>query len=109
MRKIEKEEEILSYDDPDRKTFHLCIVNLVIGTLYCAKGNYQVGHGIPKELAVVLLNYQIKSFKLKTHVLVVVWRVSYHQVDGALQSQARHSDLVLRQTMLSRPLRIAGT
>ena len=39
MRKIEKEEEILSYDDPDRKTFHLCIVNLVIGTLYCAKGN----------------------------------------------------------------------
>ena len=64
MRKIEKEEEILSYDDPDRKTFHLCIVNLVIGTLYCAKGNYQVWHGIPKELAVVLLNYQNKSFNL---------------------------------------------
>ena len=31
MRKIEKEEEQLAYDDPDRKIFHLCIVNLVIG------------------------------------------------------------------------------
>ena len=54
MRKIEKEEEQLAYEDPDRKVmmimimmmmmmmmmmkvFHLCIVNLVIGTLYCAK------------------------------------------------------------------------
>ncbi|KAK2505189.1 hypothetical protein MC885_001080 [Smutsia gigantea] len=43
MRKIEKEEEHLSYDDPDKKTYHLCIVNLVIGTLYCAKGNYDFG------------------------------------------------------------------
>ncbi|XP_016080619.1 PREDICTED: tetratricopeptide repeat protein 30B-like [Miniopterus natalensis] len=43
MRKIEKEEEQLSYDDPDKKTYHLCIVNLVIGTLYCAKGNYDFG------------------------------------------------------------------
>jgi len=43
MRKIEKEEEHLAYDDPDRKVFHLCIVNLVIGTLYCAKGNYEFG------------------------------------------------------------------
>jgi tetratricopeptide repeat protein 30 len=43
MRKIEKEEEHVAYDDPDRKVFHLCIVNLVIGTLYCAKGNYEFG------------------------------------------------------------------
>ncbi|CAI8024711.1 Tetratricopeptide repeat protein 30A [Geodia barretti] len=43
MKKIEKEEEDLSYDDPDRKMYHLCIVNLVIGTLYCAKGNYEFG------------------------------------------------------------------
>ena len=38
MRKIEKEEEQMGYEDPDRKVYHLCIVNLVIGTLYCAKG-----------------------------------------------------------------------
>jgi tetratricopeptide repeat protein 30 len=31
MRKIEMEEEQLAYDDPDKKVFHLCIVNLVIG------------------------------------------------------------------------------
>ena len=31
MRKIEKEEEQLAYEDPDRKVYHLCIVNLVIG------------------------------------------------------------------------------
>lgn len=43
MRKIEKEEEQLAYEDPDKKIFHLSIVNLVIGTLYCAKGNYDFG------------------------------------------------------------------
>lgn len=34
---IEKEEEKASQQDPDKQCFHLCIVNLVIGTLYCAK------------------------------------------------------------------------
>ncbi|XP_064406143.1 intraflagellar transport protein 70A-like [Halichondria panicea] len=43
MKKIEKEEEDLSYEEPDKKLYHLCIVNLVIGTLYCAKGNYEFG------------------------------------------------------------------
>ena len=36
MRKIEKEEEQLAYEDPDKKIYHLCIVNLVIG--YVASG-----------------------------------------------------------------------
>ncbi|KAJ9591551.1 hypothetical protein L9F63_001905 [Diploptera punctata] len=40
MRKIEKEEEQLAYDDPDKKVFHLCIVNLVIGVV---KRNYEFG------------------------------------------------------------------
>ncbi|KAK6639634.1 Tetratricopeptide repeat protein 30A [Polyplax serrata] len=43
MRKIEREEEQMAYDDSEKKLFHLCIVNLVIGTLYCAKGNYEFG------------------------------------------------------------------
>jgi len=43
MRKIEKEEENVAYEDPEKKIFHLCIVNLVIGTLYCSKGNYEFG------------------------------------------------------------------
>lgn len=43
MRRIEKEEEKLAYSDPDKQPLHLCIVNLVIGTLYCAKGNFEFG------------------------------------------------------------------
>jgi tetratricopeptide repeat protein 30 len=43
MRRIEKEEEKVAYSDSEKKTFHLCIVNLVIGTLYCAKQNYEFG------------------------------------------------------------------
>ncbi|KAG2456425.1 TT30A protein, partial [Polypterus senegalus] len=31
MRKIEKEEQQISYNDPEKKIYHLCIVNLVIG------------------------------------------------------------------------------
>ncbi|XP_075736835.1 tetratricopeptide repeat domain 30 isoform X3 [Rhipicephalus microplus] len=43
MRRVEQREEQLAYDQPGEKIFHLCIVNLVIGTLYCAKGNYDFG------------------------------------------------------------------
>mmetsp|Transcript_59566 Transcript_59566/g.134798 ORF Transcript_59566/g.134798 Transcript_59566/m.134798 type:complete len:157 (-) Transcript_59566:214-684(-) len=43
MRKIEKEEERSTFADPEKLVFHLCIVNLVIGTLYCAKGNFEFG------------------------------------------------------------------
>jgi tetratricopeptide repeat protein 30 len=43
MRRIEKEEEKLAFTEPDKQCFHLCIVNLVIGTLYCAKGNFEFG------------------------------------------------------------------
>ncbi|XP_022909557.2 intraflagellar transport protein 70A [Onthophagus taurus] len=43
MRAIEKEEDQLAFEEPDKKYFHLCIVNLVIGTLYCSKGNYEFG------------------------------------------------------------------
>eukprot|EP00898_Chlorokybus_atmophyticus_P007129 jgi/Chlat1/7417/Chrsp6S07489 len=45
MRKIEKEEEQQAYQDPEKQCLHLCIVNLVIGTLYCAKGNFEFGIG----------------------------------------------------------------
>lgn len=43
MRRIEKEEERVTYDDGTKRVYHLCIVNLVIGTLYCSKGNYEFG------------------------------------------------------------------
>jgi hypothetical protein len=43
MRRIEKEEERVAYEDTTKRVYHLCIVNLVIGTLYCAKGNHEFG------------------------------------------------------------------
>eukprot|EP00939_MAST-03C_sp_MAST-3C-sp1_P003830 g3830.t1 len=43
MRNIEKEEDHKAYQDPSSSSYHLCIVNLVIGTLYCAKGNFEFG------------------------------------------------------------------
>jgi len=51
MRQIEKEESRMELEagqggigqPPHKQSYHLCIVNLVIGTLYCAKGNYEFG------------------------------------------------------------------
>ena len=43
MRRVEKEESAQACRDPARPRFHLTIINLVIGTLYCAKGNYEFG------------------------------------------------------------------
>lgn len=37
MRKVEKEEERSAMHNPEKQCFHLCIINLVIGTLYCSK------------------------------------------------------------------------
>jgi len=41
MRLVEKEEEKIA--DPTKPIYHLCIINLVIGTLYCTKGNFEFG------------------------------------------------------------------
>lgn len=41
MRKVERAEE--HKGTLQGQCLHLCIVNLVIGTLYCAKGNYEFG------------------------------------------------------------------
>uniref|UniRef100_A0A182SNK9 Tetratricopeptide repeat protein 30 n=1 Tax=Anopheles maculatus TaxID=74869 RepID=A0A182SNK9_9DIPT len=41
MRKVERAEE--RKGNATGQCLHLCIVNLVIGTLYCAKNNYEFG------------------------------------------------------------------
>ncbi len=43
MKCVEKEEDQIAMEEPTKQVFHLCIVNLVIGTLYCAKGNFNFG------------------------------------------------------------------
>jgi len=41
MRLVEKEEEKVT--DLTKPVYHLCIINLVIGSLYCTKGNFEFG------------------------------------------------------------------
>eukprot|EP01013_Petalomonas_cantuscygni_P008265 TRINITY_DN20981_c0_g1_i1.p1 TRINITY_DN20981_c0_g1~~TRINITY_DN20981_c0_g1_i1.p1 ORF type:complete len:670 (-),score=171.60 TRINITY_DN20981_c0_g1_i1:1921-3930(-) len=47
MRQVEKEEdaaiEAAKERGQEKVPLHLCIINLVIGTLYCAKGNFEFG------------------------------------------------------------------
>ncbi len=43
IRRIEREEEDAAAIDPTKSLYHSCIVNLVIGTLYVAKGHYEFG------------------------------------------------------------------
>ena len=77
MKRIEKEEERAGYEDPHKRCYHLCIVNLVIGTLYCAKGNYEFGISrICKSLDP--FNRKVSSVLLNFFVLV--YRVPLAQV-----------------------------
>jgi tetratricopeptide repeat protein 30 len=41
IKAVEKEEE--KQQDIMKPTYHTCLVNLVIGSLYCEKGNYEFG------------------------------------------------------------------
>uniref|UniRef100_A0A8D2AQQ7 Tetratricopeptide repeat protein 30 n=1 Tax=Sciurus vulgaris TaxID=55149 RepID=A0A8D2AQQ7_SCIVU len=89
MRKIEKEEEQLSYDDPDRKIYHLCIVNLVIGTLYCAKGNYDFG------ISRVIKSLEPYSKKLGTDT----WYYAKRCFLSLLENMSKHM-IVLRDNVI---------
>ena len=89
MRKIEKEEEQMSYEDPDRKIFHLCIVNIVIGTLYCAKFNFDFG-----------ISRVIKSLEPYNRKLgVETWFYAKRCILSLLESLSKHM-LTLRDAIL---------
>jgi hypothetical protein len=46
MRAVEREEEAAAGRTPAKLTLHLCIINMVIGTLYCSKvSGWWVGLG----------------------------------------------------------------
>ena len=93
MRKIEKEEEQMSYDDPDRKIYHLCIVNIVIGTLYCAKGNFDFG-----------ISRVIKSLEPYNRKLGVdTWFYAKRCVLALLETLSRHM-LTIRDAILQEVL-----
>lgn len=43
LRRVEKEEERMAFQDESKQRIHTVILNLVIGTLYCSKGNFEFG------------------------------------------------------------------
>jgi len=43
MRQIDRAEERHAALNNGAQSYHLCIVNIVIGTLYCSKGNFEFG------------------------------------------------------------------
>lgn len=50
MRQVEQEEDAAAAADPEALQLHLCIINLVIGTLYCSK----VRHSCARSLLMIL-------------------------------------------------------
>lgn len=45
IKRVEEEEQKALELNPEKQLFHVCIVNLIIGTLYCSKINYSFGIG----------------------------------------------------------------
>uniref|UniRef100_A0A8R1HMB8 Tetratricopeptide repeat protein 30 n=1 Tax=Caenorhabditis japonica TaxID=281687 RepID=A0A8R1HMB8_CAEJA len=43
IRKVEREEDKAKEENPNEKYFHNSIISLVIGSLYCSKGNFEFG------------------------------------------------------------------
>ena len=74
MRKIEKEEEQLAYEEPDRKVFHLCIVNLVIG-------KRSLKFLPPNEMT--SSNFKSRHFILRQGKLRV-WNISCNKISRAI-------------------------
>merc|ERR1719409_2009539 len=107
MRKIEKEEERSAYSDPDKQCFHLCIVNLVIGTLYCAKGNFEFGisrvikslEPYDKKLGTDTWYYAKRCFLALAETLakhmVVIKDSTVHEIITFLDAADQHGEKIL--------------
>jgi tetratricopeptide repeat protein 30 len=92
LRSIEREEEEESSRDPDKRLFHLCIVNLVIGTLYCSKVKLDGATALLYTNALSCITEQLRLRHLPCH-----------EEHGAVQPQTRAGHVVLRQALLPRP------
>mmetsp|Transcript_28198 Transcript_28198/g.47253 ORF Transcript_28198/g.47253 Transcript_28198/m.47253 type:complete len:668 (-) Transcript_28198:51-2054(-) len=90
MRKIEKEEERAQYQDPEKQSFHLCIVNLVIGTLYCAKGNFEFG------ISRIIKSLEPYNKKLETDT----WFYAKRCFLALIENLAKHMIMVKDTTFL---------
>ena len=74
------------------QVFHLCIINLVIGTLYCAKGNFEFGIGrvikslepYPKKLGTDTWFYAKRTFLALAETLakhmIMLKDATFHEI-----------------------------
>lgn len=77
MRRVEEEEADSDQDEPP---LHLCIINLVIGTLYCSNGNFDFG-----------ISRIVKSFDpLETKLDANTWHYAKKCFFTLLQHLAKH-------------------
>ncbi|EFJ12286.1 hypothetical protein SELMODRAFT_446703 [Selaginella moellendorffii] len=89
MRKIEEEEERAHYENPDKQELHLCIVNLVIGTLYCAKKNFEFG------ISHIIRSLEPYGKKLEADTLVIVLNdATYADIDDFLDAADSQGKIV---------------
>eukprot|EP00891_Asterochloris_glomerata_P009730 jgi/Astpho2/9730/fgenesh1_pm.00149_%23_13_t len=93
MRKVEQEEELQAQRDPSKHAVHLCIINLVIGTLYCAKGNFPFG------IVRVMKSMEPLAQKLETDTWFYVKRCFLALVEGLTKHMIALPDPVLADIM----------
>lgn len=80
----------MAYEEPEKKYFHHCIVNLVIGTLYCSKGNYEFG------ISRVMKSLEPYDKKLGTDT----WFYTKRCFLSLIENLAKHM-IVLRDSVLA--------
>ncbi|KAJ1369774.1 Tetratricopeptide repeat protein 30A [Parelaphostrongylus tenuis] len=90
MRKVEREEEDARELDESRKIFHVCIINLVIGTLYCSKGNFEFG------ISRVIKAMEPQERKLGTDT----WYYAKRCLLATIETMAKHL-VVIRDSVIN--------
>ncbi|CAI4225202.1 unnamed protein product [Auanema sp. JU1783] len=90
MRKVEREEDDAREVDEYRKIYHVCIINLVIGTLYCSKGNYEFG------ISRVIKAMEPQERRLGTDT----WYYAKRCILALIEAMSKHL-IVIRESVLN--------
>eukprot|EP00892_Ulva_mutabilis_P003389 jgi/Ulvmu1/1421/UM011_0150.1 len=90
MKQVEEEEERCQEQDNNKQVLHSCIINLVIGTLYCAKQNYEFG------ISRVIKSLQPLERKLETDTWFYAKRCFVAIADGL----AKHTVFLNDKTVM---------
>jgi tetratricopeptide repeat protein 30 len=84
IKTLEEAEQRALEENPDKPMYHQCIVNLVIGTLYCSKGNYEFGIGR------IIKSFDPLNKKLSTDT----WYYAKRCLLAMLEKMAKHMVII---------------